>query len=335
MTWASIKNATFITMPQTTSFVNRKRDFPGRQSPLNNDIKHQIKRRNTSAVVTQNEINNKIVDSFQPSQFTPFLSSNPHFQTVFGHYFPSPPDVQYNRVTIPTEDNLSTLHIDIANGTSLGPESQSNLQKPVAVVLHGLESNSQGSVTKRIVSPLTDMGFKVCVLNFRSCADPDEVPSTLKLYHAGFTEDVETILREIRKQSKHQSSPPPSIFLCGFSLGANMICQFLGKYGQQALDSFGVVAAAAACVPFDPIACQKTLDGGLKGAIYSSRLVSTMKKKFRAAKSAGVDLRGVDPLLLEKANRVGLIDDYFISPVFGFKDKTDYYRKVRKPNDYQ
>lgn len=199
---------------------------------------------------------------------------------------------------------------------------------PVAVVLHGLESNADAIVTRRIVAALTESKFKVVAMNFRSCAVGEEMPETLRLYHAGFTEDLETVLDGVRDASILAQFRPPDVYLCGFSLGANVMCLLLGR-GRVVKERFGVVAAAGACVPFDPTACQKWLDWGWRGVLYSRRLVGSMQSKFRLAREKGVDVGACDRTLVERADRIGKIDDAYIAPVFGFKDRFDYYQKVR------
>lgn len=156
-------------------------------------------------------------------------------------------------------------------------------------------------------------------MNYRSCGGEDDVPSTLKMYHAGFTEDGLTVLAAIRDSAKEAGRIPPDVYLAGFSLGSNILCVMLGQLGIAALNEYNVVAAAGACVPFDPTACQRKLDRGLSGAVYSAKLVSTMMRKFKAAQNAGVPMGAVDPKLVTSANRVGRIDAVFISPVFGFR----------------
>lgn len=308
----------------------------------------------TAVAVSPNSPAKRIINSFQPDPFYPYLFSNPHFQTILAHLYPPPPHVVYHRILIRTDDAQAVVKVDIANGTSLAPvsstpspwfaESPISVPKssssshtyehfpsspPVAVVLHGLESNSTSNVTLRIVHALTTQNFKVFALNYRACADTDQVPTTLRLYHAGFTEDLETLLRAIKNAAIHVKRRPPPVYICGFSLGANIVCNFLGHRASDATRLYNVVAAAAACVPFDPTSCQRKLDSGLRGAVYSARLVSTMQEKVEAAHRHGVDISPCLPEKLRAANRIGLIDEYFIAPVFGFKDRYDYYHQVR------
>lgn len=294
--------------------------------------------------------NHPVFHEFRPKPFTPFLSSNPNFQTICANFYPKPPPLQYRRVLINSDDKQAVLKIDIANGTSLAPNLHNSSSapitvpdhtprhkyqnfprsKPVVVVLHGLESNSHAVVTRRIVAACIKEDFKTIVLNFRSCAEPQEVPTTLRLYHAGFTEDVETLLRGVKEAAIENGYYPPDVYLCGFSLGANLVCQFLGRQGENAKALYHVVAGGGACVPFDPTACQQKLDKGWRGVVYSRYLVGTMQAKFCEAYESGVDIGDVVPDHIQKADRIGLIDEYFISPVFGFKDRFDYYQQVRE-----
>lgn len=287
--------------------------------------------------------------SFHPRPFTPYISSNPHFQTICSNFYPPPPPVQYTRLLLHSDDQQAVIQVDVSPiptnslPTLIHPihvpirvpsfipnGAQINAPKPppIAVVLHGLESNSHATVTRRIVAALTQHHFTSYVLNLRSCAEPKTPPSTLRLYHAGFTEDLDTLLRHINHSYINSNSPPPDIYLCGFSLGANLVCQFLGRQGSNVTSVYNVVAAAAACVPFDPTACQAKLDRGLRGMVYSKYLVDTMQSKVQAAVNAGVDVGNCVVSNVRKADRIGRIDDSLIVPVFGFKDRFDYYQKV-------
>lgn len=291
--------------------------------------------------------------SFQPLPFHPFPSSNAHVQTVLSNFHPSPPPLSFSRHLIPTDDRQTDLHIDItppaplspvpsptpSTWTRVPPHSPPSRFKhlpqapPVALVLHGLESNSRSRLSTRIAAALKPLNLKTILINYRSCGGPSDEISGPRLYHAGFTEDLETVVRAVREAAIVTGFAPPPLYLCGFSLGGNIVVHFLGKCGAQAKEKWGIVAAAVACVPFDPTACQKKLDSGWKGAVYSSRLVSTMKEKFIQGEQNGIDWArwGVDREKMLNIDRVGKVDDEYIAKVFGFKDKEDYYQKVRFP----
>lgn len=295
----------------------------------------------------------------EPTPFQPFLISNPHFQTIISHFYPVPPLPAYTRLAIGTDDGLASFYVDVANGNSLGPEdvevkssrilhyhapprrvqlpndiTLSNLKpaRPAVVILTGLESHSHAIIPRRMVHAFTPHGFKVFVVNYRSCAHPIDVPKTFRLYHAAFTEDVETLLRAIVHAALESGYRPPEVYMCGFSLGANVMCHFLGRNGIKASTFYNVVAAAGACIPFDPISCQKELDSGWKGYIYSAHLIKTMRDKFFDILRTGADPGRVDVQLIRQADRLGKIDDHFISPTFGFRDRFEYYEHADARN---
>lgn len=299
------------------------------------------------------QVASAIIDQFQPSPFEPFLSTNPHFQTIFPAFFPRPPCPEYTRVVLQTDDQVSVFHVDIANGTSLSPAAHTDESpipappkhiplplkgdvlstplkpcNPVTVIIPGLESNACTFASRRLTNAFVAKEFKVFLLNHRSCAGADDVQTTFRLYHAAFTEDLETLLRAIQYAAMDNGYFPPDVYLCGYSMGANIVSNFLGRQGHRAHTHYNVVAGAGACVPFDPISCQKELDSGWKGWVYSKRLVSNLGNKLHLIASHGVDPGKCDVEKVRNAKRLAEIDDFFVSPVFGFEDRFDYYRNI-------
>lgn len=273
----------------------------------------------------------ELVNSFKLEPFKPYISANAHVQTILGNAFAGAPDVNYNRVSLRTADGLDVLQIDIAGGTTLAPDIASPA-KPVVLLLHGLESSSTGVVSRRFSHAFESSGFKVVALNYRSCQEPMTSPVTLKLYHAGFCEDVITTLLAIRTAAGTSGQAVPRVFLVGFSLGANILCNFLREAGDYARETYGVVGAFGICVPFDPAHCQRTIDYGYRRYLYSRRLTQSMVRRFSDALAAGAPLGNVDSAKVKAAEIIGDIDDALISPVFGFKDKNDYYQHVDARN---
>jgi len=270
-----------------------------------------------------------LVNSFKLEPFKPYISGNAHLQTILGNTFPGAPDVSYNRVSLPTADGLDVLQIDIAGGTTLAPETDSSSRsKPIALILHGLESSSTGVCSLRLAYSLESSGFKVVALNYRSCQEPMTNPVTLKLYHAGFCEDVITTLLAIRTAAGTSGQAAPRVYLVGFSLGANIMCNFLREAGEHAEETYGVVGAFGICVPFDPAHCQRTIDFGYRKYLYSRRLTQSMVTRFNDALNAGAPMGNVHPEAVKAAGCIGDIDDALISPVFGFRNRYDYYDNV-------
>lgn len=268
-----------------------------------------------------------LVNSFSVPPFEPFISSNGHLQSIIANLYPPPPPVSYTRINLPTDDGLDKIAIDIAGGSTLEPDDRLP-PKPIALLLHGLESNSTGVQSLRLADAMLSAGFKVLAPNYRSCAADAGPPVTLRLYHAGFTDDVTTILDALRAAAEKAGKHPAPVFLVGFSLGSNVMCNFLRQAGAEVSSKYNVVAAFGSCVPFDPENCQQTIDYGIKRHLYSGRLVKSMQDKFEAAVHAGVDVSAVSVDAVRSSIRIGDIDECYIAPVFGFQDRYDYYRKA-------
>lgn len=287
-----------------------------------------------------------VVKNFQVTPFKPFLIGEPNIQTIVSNFFPEPSSPPFTRITVPTSDGLTHFAVDIAapcitttnfkcaGSSKTSPSSSVALTSsslslpsplsnpPVAVVLPGMESNSRAIICRRLTNALRRRGFKVYLLNYRACTG--DTPRTLRLYHAGFTEDAEQLLREIRKAD---DSPP--VYVCGFSLGGNILVNLLGRHSYESLtDDFGIIAAGAVAVPFDAAACVNTVDSGWKGMIYSSHLVNETQEKVRRIVANGGPSLSVDLDAVERVNRVGKLDECMVVPVFGFSDRFQYYEHI-------
>lgn len=200
---------------------------------------------------------------------------------------------------------------------------------PLAIVCHGLESSSEAIHTVRIVAPLLDAGWVVLALNSRGCSGSPA--SSPRMYHASFSDDLSLLVDAV---GAHVAAGPLGhssravIALSGFSLGANIVTHYLGTLGDAA-PAAGIRAAAVACVPFDPAACQPRIDGGICRTLYADRFVGTIKAKAEGVVDAlgGDDAAAkvFDVARVRSATTIGDIDDAFIAPVFGFDGKEGYY----------
>ncbi|CAE7239157.1 yheT [Symbiodinium sp. KB8] len=192
-------------------------------------------------------------------------------------------------------------------------------ERPVVILLHGLESNSRTPFCCRLARAFQSEGFDVAVLCFRSCSG--EMNRTAGFYNVGFTDDLVQLCRELH------TSPSRQIFLSGFSLGGNAICKLLGELGED-VASLGIKGAAVCSVPFMPEVCSAAMDDGM-GRLYAWNFLKSLKPKAEA-KAEILKARGEPvPYDLEKtlqAETIGDFDDACVAPLYGFKDKLDYYR---------
>lgn len=308
-----------------------------------------------------------VTAAFTRSPFVaPRGTRNGHLQTILGYLLPRPPAVAYSRrrllgvdgdpfdvdvavppgVTLPTPSPLPDIAATAAAAevtaspsssprsavvaaavAALGPLGAGS--HPVAIVCHGLESSSSAIHTVRIVAPLLAAGWVVLALNSRGCSGTPA--SSPRMYHASFSDDLGLLVEAVGAgvaAGPLGHSSRAVIALSGFSLGANIVTHYIGTLGDDA-PAAGIRAAAVACVPFDPAACQPRIDGGICRTLYADRFVGTIKAKAEVVVDAlGGDeaaARVFDVARVRAATTIGDIDDAFIAPVFGFDGKEGYY----------
>jgi len=257
------------------------------------------------------------VQSFPQSLFQPFFyEQNRHWQTIVGsgaisQKFFGPPKRPFNVIEerIETKDND---FFDVEYTTDF------EISRKIVILLHGLESNTKGGIMTRLAVAFQSKGFACCLVSFRSCNGiQNRNPGA---YHLGFTDDLKQLVEII-----HERYPMKSIYLTGFSLGANVVLKYLGELSETA-NNYNIRGAAVICVPFDPAACQKMIDKGFSKLVYTGNFLNTLKKKAEiqhALHPTSFDLQAV-----LSATTMGEFDNAFIAKIYGFKDNMDYYNQT-------
>ncbi|KAH8689620.1 hydrolase, alpha/beta fold family protein [Talaromyces proteolyticus] len=100
--------------------------------------------------------------------------------------------------------------------------------RPMLIALHGLTGGSHEVYLRSVLAPLVlqDRGWEACVINGRGCAQTKI--STPVLFNARATWDVRQLVKWLRK-----SFPNRPLFGIGFSLGANILSNYLGEEGEN------------------------------------------------------------------------------------------------------
>jgi len=276
-----------------------------------------------------------IASSFAPPRFIPApYATNPHLMTILGAevLFTYGPDalregldVQRRRYDTPDGDFFDVdyiLHEEPGASVAATLGAVPAAERPMVVMLHGLESDSKSPVCCRMARAFRRRGFDVAIVCFRSCSG--ELNRQPGAYNLGFTADVDQLCHSL-----HAAEPRRRLFLSGFSLGANAICKFLGELGSKAADR-GICGGAVACVPFAPSACSPLLENGIGKWLYSANFLRTLIPKAEA-QAAMLKARGdrvpFDLEAVRAASTIGEFDEAFIAPIYGFRDKWDYYQQ--------
>lgn len=170
----------------------------------------------------------QVVASFPARPFEPApLHRNEHWQTIWGARViqdallqavaPTPSDwfdVYDRREKWDTPDG-DFFHADWLFSTHAGSPGSGpapgDAPRPVAIVLHGLESTSSALLPRSMAKAFARRGFDVLALNFRGCCGNDNVQPYA--YHLGWTEDLIFSIRRL-----HEEDPRRRIYLTGFSV---------------------------------------------------------------------------------------------------------------------
>ena len=262
-----------ISMPSST---NEKSAIQQQQIQQPNNIPTLSSDNNNDILKNMQQKHRPIAESFEPTTFNPHPAlTNCHLQTISGVFLRKNPDCayinesgiggvtkvvkaiadiqsnndQYNyweederqRVTTSCEKDFFTVDIKYAGERKT--QYQSVDAKGLVILIHGLESNSNSSLSTDMAQAYVEDGFDVVCMNFRGCCG--EPNDTIGGYHLGFTYDLKHFLKLIsEKVDQDDNFEQRPVYLSGFSLGANVVIKTLGELGDAALTLYNVQGAA-------------------------------------------------------------------------------------------
>lgn len=252
------------------------------------------------------------------SKFKPaWWMRNPHLQTIWGTTFKKIPNIR-----------LISQRIELDDGDFIDVSKTPNiLNKPIVLMLHGLEGSIDSHYAKSLIQQLDKAGFAVVFMHFRGCSG--ELNRLQRSYSSGDSPDLQSVVTQIEKD--HSRHP---FAVIGFSLGGNVTLKWMGEKAQSVETSVSV----AVSVPFDLSDCSVKLENGFS-RIYQRHLVSACQKKFRQKEK-------LHPKILEgkvdidELNTFFTFDNEVTAPLNGYKNADDYYQKcsnkqflksIRKP----
>lgn len=188
---------------------------------------------------------------------------------------------------------------------------------------------SEGSVRSRYVGSLlrhlTAHGARGVAFDMRTCGLAPGDPPPRTAYHAGKTDDLDFVVRELRRRWG-QATP---LAVVGFSLGGNMLLKWLGEQGAAA----PVNAAVAVSAPFDLAACAAAIDGpGFWNALYRWSFMKSLRRKALGMAMASADHDGSSGgrLVVEEiraCRTFAAFDGQVTARLFGFVDAHDYWAR--------
>ncbi|KAJ5338866.1 AB-hydrolase YheT [Penicillium brevicompactum] len=189
--------------------------------------------------------------------------------------------------------------------------------KPMLVVLHGLSGGSHEVYLRHILAPLVADGtWEACVVNSRGCAQTKI--STGVLYNARATWDVREAVKWLRK-----TFPNRPLFGIGFSLGANILTNYLGEEGDNCQLKGAVICASPWNLTVSNVKLQDTWIGK---NIYSKAMGTSMKKLFEQHVDQVSKNPRIDVDAIRSINYLHEFDRALQCPTWGYPTEGAYYR---------
>ena len=239
-----------------------------------------------------------------PSKFhPPWWARNPHIQTVLAKVLQRT-RIKYRkeRLELPDGDFL-----DLAWGL---PEQSEH--KPLVVLFHGLEGDIESHYVQGMMAALHRQGWQAVLMHFRGCSG--EPNRYLQAYHSGAIEDPHYVLDLLR-----QRYPERPMAAIGYSLGGNMLVNYLAKYPRNTLCAAVVVSA-----PLQLAASADRINTGLSRGYQHyllKRMVFNWQQRLQRHPQHQSSVKAYQIKSLRQ------FDDKITAPIHGFHDADDYYQQ--------
>ncbi|MEP1487343.1 MAG: alpha/beta fold hydrolase [Algibacter sp.] len=188
-------------------------------------------------------------------------------------------------------------------------EAKSN---KLIIILHGLEGNGQRPYMTGPAKFFNKNNVDAVCVNFRGCSGEDNLK--YRSYHSGATDDLEDVIHHIL-DTKHYTD----IYFHGISLGANVVCKYLGE--RDVLPS-EIKAAVVVSVPCDLHGSCIALHT-LKNRLYAIRFLKHLKSKLKNKVEKFPNELPADSY--DSIKNLKQFDNIYTSKAHGFTDALDYY----------
>lgn len=244
-------------------------------------------------------------------KFTPRPGlSNRHIMTMAGHYisrsFPGIEKISDKRLFQVTSDAQMLTYC------GWQPEKE---KKPLVIVVHGLEGSSESKYAIGTALKAYNQGFNVIRINQRGCNNTFHLSPTP--YHAGLTNDLRTIINEVTTKDGIST-----VYLVGFSLGANQSLKLAGEYGDSPHKALKGVCAIS--VPLDLGEVADSLHW-MENWLYEWNFLLSLHGSYKQRKKLNPSQYNLPPVW--KVLTMRKFDDLIIGPCNGFRDANDYYNQ--------
>jgi len=211
---------------------------------------------------------------------------------------------------------------DLADHTLARSAGQKRLSKSLILIIHGLEGSAESTYVKGVCEKALSLGFSVCRLNLRNCGDTLHLAQGL--YNAGMSDDAITVAKHLKEKFGFEQ-----VFLCGFSLGGNIVLKAAGELGRKAAENLAAGSPAkiidgvcAVCPPVDLQSCVTAIERKTN-RLYEHGFLVSLKEKVRAKNLLFPGRFDIERLPAVTTLRG--FDDTYTSRDAGYADAASYY----------
>ncbi|KAK5089917.1 hypothetical protein LTR05_000084 [Lithohypha guttulata] len=190
--------------------------------------------------------------------------------------------------------------------------------RPMLVALHGLSGGSYELYLRHVLAPLVTEkgGWEACVVNARGCANSKI--TTPVLFNARATWDVRQAVKWLR-----ETFPNRPLYGVGFSLGANILTNYLGEEGADCQLTAAVALSCPWSLDVSNLALQSTWLGR---EVYSRAMGTNLKRLYRIHKDSILKNSAIDPAEVERVRYLFEFDRAIQCPSWGYPTEQAYYR---------
>lgn len=177
------------------------------------------------------------------------------------------------------------------------------------VICHGLEGNSRSHYVQQMALHFSTLGWDILAIHARSCGR--EMNRLPVLYHGGATNDIDAVVTKYAE--KYNSS-----VLVGFSLGGNMLLNFVARHPTPA----NLRAIATFSVPCDLQKSEQQIDR-LINRVFAKKFLLKLKNKVRKLEAHHPRIYDIN--MLDGITSIQSFTANFTAPFSGFNSVDDFY----------
>ncbi|SZF04167.1 unnamed protein product [Blumeria hordei] len=290
---------------------------------------------------TESDLSTVCRESTPPCKLNPLLF-NGHLQTMWTAIGKEGPHLHYKRkifeasdqtyagtfavdfLAEPSSETDETLPIrttyfsdnEFKNMKSSGFEDD----RPMLVILHGLSGGSYEIYLRHVLDLLVktdgEEKWEACVVNSRGCAR-HKITSSI-LYNARATWDCRQTISWLRQNFPHRR-----LYGLGFSLGANILTNYIGEEGSACVLEAAVVISNPWSLEVGSAALRRTWLGR---EVYSKTMGGNMKRLLELHYDFVSQNPKLDFEKIRKAVYLHEFDRLVQGPTWGYPTEGAYYR---------